>query len=112
MIIPHDIALDKLKEAGKEFTELFKHGSLVVEVYKPYKVDHQKPHDQDEVYVVISGSGEFYNNGEYVRFSAGDFLFVAAGNEHRFQNFSDDFSTWVIFYGPKGGEVPSDKKTT
>jgi hypothetical protein len=31
-------------------------------------------------------------------------LFVPAGDEHRFTNFSDDFATWVFLYGPKGGE--------
>lgn len=34
----------------------------------------------------------------------GDVLFAPAGIEHRFENFSDDFVTWVIFYGPVGGE--------
>jgi hypothetical protein len=29
---------------------------------------------------------------------------VAAGVQHRFEEFSDDFATWVIFYGPEGGE--------
>ena len=37
-------------------------------------------------------------------FNAGDLLFVPAGVVHRFEDFSDDFSTWVIFYGPEGGE--------
>jgi hypothetical protein len=23
---------------------------------------------------------------------------------HRFEEFTDDFYTWVIFYGPDGGE--------
>ena len=31
-------------------------------------------------------------------------LFVAAKVEHRFESFSDDFATWVVFYGPRGGE--------
>jgi len=35
---------------------------------------------------------------------AGDVLFVAAGVEHRFSKFTDDFATWVFFYGPQGGE--------
>ena len=35
---------------------------------------------------------------------AGDCLFVAAGVEHRFETFSNDFSTWDVFWGPKGGE--------
>ena len=33
-------------------------------------------------------------------------LFVAAGVEHRFDDFSDDFETWVVFYGAEGGEGP------
>jgi hypothetical protein len=32
-------------------------------------------------------------------------LFVAAREEHRFVEFTDDFATWVFFYGPEGGEA-------
>lgn len=97
-------AYEALKVSEKEFVELFKHGSLQVEVYKPDKTDKQQPHDRDEIYLIISGSGHFYCNGERVNFKHGDFLFVPAGIEHRFENFSEDFSTWVFFYGPVGGE--------
>jgi len=99
-------ALEKLKHHNSPFLEFFKYGTLSVEVYAPKKVDLQQPHEQDEIYVIISGKGEFFNGGERVDFGVGDFLFVPAGVEHRFENFSDDFSTWVIFYGPKGGEKP------
>ena len=97
-------ALSKLKTEKEQFINLFQHGTLSVEVYKPDKVDHQQPHEQDEVYVVIAGTGQFYNDGHLMDFGPGDFLFVKAGKEHRFINFTTDFSTWVIFYGPKGGE--------
>jgi hypothetical protein len=40
---------EKLKSSGKEFAEFFKHGSLVVELYKPDKIDKQTPHTRDEV---------------------------------------------------------------
>ena len=30
---------------------------------------------------------------------------VAAGAVHRFVDFSDDFQTWVVFWGPEGGET-------
>ncbi len=83
---------------------LFEHGTLSIEIYKPDKVDKQIPHDRDEVYVIISGSGEFINENKKVTFEAGDFLFVTAGNQHRFINFTKNFATWVIFYGPIGGE--------
>jgi quercetin dioxygenase-like cupin family protein len=60
---------------------------------------------RDEVYVVLSGTGTFFDGKERRAFAAGDFLFVAAGREHRFEDFSDDFATWVLFYGPEGGEA-------
>jgi len=86
------------------FAKVMEHGSMSVEIYQPHKTDPQTPHRQDELYVVISGSGEFLNDGKRSKFGPGDVLFVHAGIEHRFENFTDDFVTWVIFYGPDGGE--------
>ena len=97
-------ALDALKD--KTFVELFKHGSLVVEIYRPKDgVDRQRPDTRDEVYVVISGSGYFVNGAERRPFEAGEVLFVPAHAAHRFEEFSEDFSTWVFFYGPEDGEA-------
>ena len=73
-------------------------------MYAPYRHDPQQPHDQDELYFVLSGSGVFVHGEESSTFNAGDALFVAAGVEHRFQDFSDDFAAWVVFWGVKGGE--------
>lgn len=100
-------ALAKLRASGLEFRELFKHGSLVVEVYRPQKIDRQQPHWRDEIYVVISGSGWFVNADSRERFEAGEVLFAPAGRVHRFEDFTDDFATWVLFYGPEGGEGAS-----
>jgi len=77
---------------------------MYVEIYKPRQTDKQTPHLQDELYVVISGSGEFLNGTVRAPFQPGDILFARAGVEHRFENFTEDFATWVIFYGPEGGE--------
>ena len=54
----------------------------------------------------MQGTGTFVHDGERTPFGPGDALFVAAGREHRFEDFSDDFATWVIFWGPPGGEQP------
>ena len=78
---------------------------MLLELYAPRGEDDQRPHDQDELYFVTSGSGVFVRDGERFPFVAGDALFVAAGVEHRFEEFTDDFETWVVFYGPEGGEV-------
>src|SRR5215470_10821355 len=85
--------------AGQRFIELFQHGSLSVEFYAPRGSDPQQPHTRDEVYVVVSGSGKFFLAGASDLFAAGDVLFAPAGVEHRFVDFTDDFATWVFFYG-------------
>ena len=90
---------------GRASSLLFGHGSMEVRYYAPKGRDDQTPHDQDEVYFIASGSGTFVREGERVAFGPGDMLFVAAGEEHRFEDFSSDFGTWVVFYGPKGGEA-------
>ncbi len=97
-------ALAQLQKQDSPFLELFTHGSLAVEIYQPHKVDLQQPHSRDEIYVVIAGSGTFFLDGERTPFQAGDFLFVKAGLDHRFEDFTDDFVVWVFFYGPEGGE--------
>jgi mannose-6-phosphate isomerase-like protein (cupin superfamily) len=89
---------------GERFVEAFAHGTLVVELYAPVGTDPQTPHDRDEVYFVVSGSGDIVVDGERSAFASGDAMFVAAGKEHRFENFTADFTTWVVFYGPPGGE--------
>jgi mannose-6-phosphate isomerase-like protein (cupin superfamily) len=88
-----------------KFITLMEQGTMSVELYIPEKVDLQQPHEQDELYIVQNGEGIFFLEGERVMFRAGDVLFVPAGKDHRFEQFSDDFITWVIFYGPKGGET-------
>jgi mannose-6-phosphate isomerase-like protein (cupin superfamily) len=90
---------------GPEFVGVFRHGSLEVEFYRPQKVDRQTPHTRDEIYVVLSGSGTYVCGQQRHPFEAGEVLFAPAGVEHRFVDFTDDFATWVFFYGPEGGEA-------
>ncbi|HEV8588077.1 MAG TPA: cupin domain-containing protein [Pyrinomonadaceae bacterium] len=84
---------------------LFEHGSLVVKLYAPRGNDDQSPHSRDEVYVVALGTGEFVCGDARQTLVPQDVLFAAAGIEHRFENFSEDFAVWVFFYGPEDGEV-------
>ncbi len=97
-------ALERLESENALFKELFSHGTLSVEIYKPVGDDPQAPHDRDEVYVVAAGSGWFVKGATRQPFETGEVLFVPAGVEHRFEDFTDDFATWVFFYGPAGGE--------
>ena len=89
---------------GEPFVQAFRHGTMSVEVYAPTETDIQTPHDQDELYFIHSGRGELVIAGDCHLFEPGTVFFVPAHVEHRFENFSSDFVTWVVFWGVKGGE--------
>ena len=98
---------------------LMRHGSLEVRWLAQHP-DEQSPHDRDELYVVVSGTGVFVRTEERIPFGdaghlgvhgeeritvqPGDTLFVPAGTPHQFEVMSADFGAWMIFYGPEGGE--------
>ncbi|HEV8514835.1 MAG TPA: cupin domain-containing protein [Cyclobacteriaceae bacterium] len=94
-------SLAALKRSGNLFAELFRDKNIIIEIYKPERVDLQAPHDRDELYMIISGSGNFRMKDEVTQFKTGDLLIVPQGAVHRFENFTEDFAAWVIFYGPK-----------
>ncbi len=91
--------------AGNLAVPIFNHGTLEAELYAPKGDDHQKPHTRDEIYVVGGGTGLFFDGESRVPVGPGAFIFVPAGQLHRFEEFSDDFAVWVFFYGPEGGEA-------
>ena len=90
--------------ADQQFHYPIRHGTMRVGLYVPQVVDQQKPHAQDELYIIASGTGWLIKGDERIAFQAQDVLFVEADIEHRFEDFSADFATWVIFWGPVGGE--------
>lgn len=98
----HHLTIDEAKHALSmelnPFVVLLKDKQMSVEYFAPKGVDAQTPHAQNELYVIASGSGELCRDGEICWCTTGDVLFVPAGMVHRFQNFSEDFATWVIFY--------------
>ena len=85
------------------------HGSMQLKVFNPALNtdgrDRQVPHDQDELYLVQAGSATMVIGAQQWPARAGDAFFVAAGAAHRFDDVSKDFATWVVFYGPHGGET-------
>lgn len=49
--------------------------------------DRQEPHEDDEIYVVLSGSGTLEVGGERLQVAQGDAVFVPAQAEHRFVDY-------------------------
>ena len=69
---------------------------LGVYVLAAPEADRQSPHDHDEVYVVLEGSGMLEVEGEKVELRQGHAVFVPAGAEHRFVGY-EQLSVLVIF---------------
>lgn len=96
---------------GNLAVPIFSHGSLAVELYRPVGRDPQKPQTRDELYFVTRGKGLFFDGERRHTVEAGSFLFVPAGQIHRFEDFSPDFVVWVMFYGPECGETDSKARS-
>ena len=90
---------------GEHFASVLQRGSLRLLLSLPVRPNRQNPHAQDEIYVIVQGSGVLFHDGKREEFGRGDAMFVAAGTEHWFEDFTDDLAVWVVFYGPPGGEV-------
>lgn len=97
-------ATEKWKE-GVWDIEAFRHGSMSLIYFAPEGTDYQTPHEQDELYFILEGSGVIEIEGESHVFSAGSVIFVAAGKKHKFRGNLSNIKMWAVFYGPKGGEA-------
>jgi len=112
-------ARTKPNDPGRSTALLLSHGTMELRWFAPKEHDPQTPHDRDELYIIVSGTGVFMRavesstfddkallvqGEERVTFGPGDALFVPAGTVHCFEQFSADFATWIVFYGPEGGE--------
>jgi len=91
--------------SGERSTLVLQRGTCDVKLARPVAPNEQAPHAQDELYVVVRGRGVLVHDGKRDPFETGDLMFVAAGVEHRFEDFTADFTIWRIFYGASGGEV-------
>jgi mannose-6-phosphate isomerase-like protein (cupin superfamily) len=58
--------------------------------------DHQQPHADDEVYIVLEGSGTLAVEGHKVELREGHSVFVPAGANHQFVDY-EQLSALAIF---------------
>jgi mannose-6-phosphate isomerase-like protein (cupin superfamily) len=106
-------SLDELRAAqargGRLYHEFLRVPAMSAGLYvlKAGGVDPQKPHKEDEVYVILSGRGKFVCEGETIDVESGQTIYVPAGNEHRFFDVAEDLDILVIF-APAEAEQPSD----
>jgi mannose-6-phosphate isomerase-like protein (cupin superfamily) len=99
--------LTKLGEASKgaiPYVEFLRIPAMSCGVYvlRAGEEDMQRPHNQDEIYYVFSGAARMKltaanQRSEDREIAAGDVIFVAARDEHRFHSITQELVLLVVF---------------
>jgi mannose-6-phosphate isomerase-like protein (cupin superfamily) len=90
--------VEKLRAAGGGYEIVHESPGLELGVYvlAAPEPDRQQPHADDEVYVVLEGSGVLDVEGEQVPMQEGSAVFVEAGAEHYFSGY-EQLALLVLF---------------
>jgi mannose-6-phosphate isomerase-like protein (cupin superfamily) len=91
--------ITETRESGTAFHEFLRVDPLSCGMYvlPAGGVDDQTPHHEDEIYVVHRGRGKFVVAGRQHDVGPGDVIFVAAEDEHRFFDITEDLELLVVF---------------
>lgn len=106
-IIPGAGAWSAAAGAANDWTENLKVPDLSVGTYciPAGGKDDQSPHTEDEIYVVTAGRARIVTPTGTAAVAPGAVIFVPAGEDHRFENITEDLALLVIFgpaYGSRG----------
>ena len=99
-----DATRRKLSEQGGGYEVVHTSPGLEIGVYVLVapEPDRQQPHEHDEVYIVLEGTGVLEVEGVQTPLEEGGALFVQAGADHRFTAY-EHLALLVIFNGPHSG---------
>ena len=94
-------AVDRLRAAGGGYEIVHESPGLELGVYVLVapEPDRQQPHENDEVYVVLEGSGTLEVEEERIDLGEGKAVFVPAGADHRFVGY-EQLAVLVVFERP------------
>jgi mannose-6-phosphate isomerase-like protein (cupin superfamily) len=89
---------ERLREAGGGYEVVHDSPGFALGVYVLIapEPDRQQPHEDDEVYIVLEGTGVLEVEGDQVPVKEGSAVFVEAGADHRFTAY-EHLSLLVIF---------------
>jgi mannose-6-phosphate isomerase-like protein (cupin superfamily) len=90
------------QRTGAGFTTVLEEDSVRAALYElaPGEPDHQSPHEEDEVYVVLRGRARLTSPSQTSDIGAGSVIFVPAHEEHQFTDITEDFSALALFVKP------------
>ena len=89
-------------ESGKSYLQFINEGTMSLGLYAlaAGSTDTQTPHDEDEIYYVVSGRGAIVVAGERRPVQPGSIVFVTKEVEHRFVDIEEDLSI-LVFFAPE-----------
>jgi mannose-6-phosphate isomerase-like protein (cupin superfamily) len=90
---------DKMAGDPIEYLEFLKVPRLSCGIYRLAvgAADTQLPHEEDEIYYVMSGSATFRTESGEEKITPGSVLYVAASAEHRFVDVREALTLLVFF---------------
>lgn len=90
---------EKLKGEAVEYLEFLNVPALNCGIYSlaAGSTDMQAPHDEDEVYLVLSGRARMRLGEEERSVGPGSLLYVGASLEHSFFEIEEDMTLLVMF---------------
>ena len=93
--------LDKIKKDNSYFHTFINKDSLAAGILflKPGEEDTQEPHENDEVYFVISGNGYLKIKNKNYKVSKEKLFFVAKGVPHYFHSNTKELKVLYFFAG-------------
>jgi mannose-6-phosphate isomerase-like protein (cupin superfamily) len=91
--------LEHRRRSGKLYYEFLRVPAMSAGVYvlAAGAADPQKPHQQDEVYYVVSGRARMQVGAEGQAVEQGSVIFVPAEVEHRFYDITEELVVLVFF---------------
>ena len=95
--------LNERARGGRPYLEFLRSGSMSIGVFvlDVGAIDGQRPHAEDEVYVVIDGRGRFTAADDTRAVVPGDTIYVPAGVPHRFHDITEQLRLIVVFAPPE-----------
>jgi quercetin dioxygenase-like cupin family protein len=100
------------ERGGQRWQEFLRVASLSMGLYRlrAGQADEQRPHSEDEVYLVISGRASFRAGGQEQAAVPGSLIFVERAVEHRFVDITEDLTVLVLFAPPEGSLKEGEEK--
>jgi mannose-6-phosphate isomerase-like protein (cupin superfamily) len=92
-------ALQEQRQSGRNYCEFLRKEALSAGIYvlAAKAEDLQRPHQEDEVYYVLSGRARFQAGNQDYPVLPGDLLYIPAGEPHRFHDIEEELRLLVLF---------------